>query len=123
MCAAGARDEARLGRLGSCHNVFREEVSVYARATIVDQADPEQITRALREQVLTQARELEGFRGLIGLVDRSSGKAVGYTLWESADAMRASEEAANRVRSEAMDAAGAPPSPTVERYEVIVWEV
>lgn len=95
---------------------------MHARATILEQADPEEATRVLREQVLPQARELDGFQGIIGLVDRSTGKAIGYTLWESETAMAASEEAANRVRSEAVEAIGSQ-TPTVERYEVTVWEV
>jgi heme-degrading monooxygenase HmoA len=40
------------------------------------------------------------------LVDRSSGKALTITVWESEDALQSSVEAANRIRSSAADAAG-----------------
>ena len=51
------------------------------------------------------------------LVDRSTGKALTITLWESADAAAASRDAANRARSQAADAvAGSIQS--VEEFEV-----
>lgn len=95
---------------------------MHARATILEQADPDEATRVLREQVLPHARQLDGFRGAIGLVDRSNRKAIAYTLWESETAMTASEEAANQMRSDAVQAIGAS-TPTVERYDVAVWDV
>ena len=73
---------------------------MFARVTTL-QASPDQVdaaTRSTREEVLPAARQLEGFRGLITLTDRSTGKALAVTLWETEDAMKASEEAANRVR-------------------------
>ncbi len=97
---------------------------MHARATIVE-ASPDEIDGAMdvvRNQVIPQARELDGYRGIIALVDRQTGKAMTFTLWESQDKMIASEEAANRVRSDAMEAMGGP-TPTVERYEVAIWEV
>lgn len=40
------------------------------------------------------------------LVDRTSGKALTITVWESEEALQASVEAANRIRSGAADASG-----------------
>jgi len=74
----------------------------------------------LRSTMLPAAREVEGFRGMIGLVDRESGKAVTVTLWETDAALRASEEAGERLRAKG----GAPPTrATVERFEVILTEI
>ena len=74
----------------------------------------------LRTQMLPAAREVEGFHGMIGLVDRERGKAVTVTLWASYDALCASEEAGARLRA----GGGAPPHhAVVERYEVVVNEV
>ena len=61
-------------------------------------------------------------KGAILLIDRESGKAVAVTLWEDEEAMRASEESANALRAEAAQQMGAQ-QPTVERYEVAVFEV
>ena len=97
---------------------------MYARATIVE-GPPENIDQGIaivQGEVLPAARQLDGFQGMFGAVDRASGKVMTFTLWESEEAMRASEEAANRMRAGAMDALGTP-QPTVERYEVFIAEM
>ena len=64
---------------------------------------------------------MSGFKGMLALADRSSGKMVGITLWESEDALRQSEEAANQLRSGAAGA-GRAEIVSVERFEVVVDE-
>ena len=49
---------------------------------------------------LPQAKQNEGFKGIIALGDRQSGKTLYITLRESEETVRASEEEANRLRSE-----------------------
>ena len=56
---------------------------------------PGQVEEAIdyiRERVLPGAQEMEGFEGPYLLLDRNSGKALMVGLWESEEAMRASEE-------------------------------
>jgi len=65
---------------------------------------------------------MDGFKGMIALGDRQSGKTLGITFWESEEAMRASEEEANRLREESAEAGGDTIA-GVERYEVGVFEV
>lgn len=77
--------------------------------------------KVLRENVLPSARQLDGFRGVISMGDKHSGKAVTLTFWDSEESMRASEEAANRLREQAAEEmdeniAG------VDRFEVYVHE-
>ena len=43
--------------------------------------------------------EMEGFRGNLVLVDREAGKITSITLWESEEAIEASDERANAMRS------------------------
>jgi hypothetical protein len=62
-------------------------------------------------------------KGAILLVDRSSGKALAITLWEDEAAMQASEERANALRADAAEQMGASQQPTVERFEVAVFEI
>jgi len=89
------------------------------------EGSPEQIDeglRYLREEILPTGKEDPGFKGLIALGDRQSGKALSITLWESEEAMRVSEEAANRLREESAEAGGDTIA-SVERYEVGLFEV
>lgn len=62
-------------------------------------------------------------KGAILLVDRQSGEAIAITLWEDEQALRATEESANALRSDAAGKMGAAQAPTVSRYEVAVFEV
>ncbi len=97
---------------------------MHARVSIFE-GSPDEIDEGLRqarEQVLPRARQMDGFKGLIALGDRQSGKTLGITLWESEEDMRASEEAANRLREESAEAGGGTVA-GVERYEVGLFEV
>jgi heme-degrading monooxygenase HmoA len=97
---------------------------VYARVSRFE-GHPDAIDESLRqarEQVLPQAKQDEGFKGIIALGDRQSGKLLGITFWESEEAMRASEEDANRLREQSAEAGGQQIA-GVERYEVDLFEV
>ena len=81
----------------------------------------ERQVKLLRENILPNARQLDGFSGVISMGDKHSGKAVTLTFWDSEESMRASEEAANRLREQAaeeMDESIA----GVDRFEVYVHE-
>jgi hypothetical protein len=98
--------------------------AVHARVSILE-GPPELIGEGLRqarEVVLPRGRLMDGFKGMIALVDRHSGKTLGITFWESEEAMRASEEVANRLREESAEA-GNDTIAGVERYEVGLFEV
>jgi heme-degrading monooxygenase HmoA len=97
---------------------------VHARVSLLE-GPPELIDEGLRqarEVVLPWGRLMEGFEGMIALVDRRSGKTLGITFWESEEAMRTSEEAANQLREGSADAGGDTIA-GVERYEVGLFEV
>jgi hypothetical protein len=80
----------------------------------------ESVSKA-QADILPRARQVPGWKGAIGLADRRSGRIKLITLWESADALRASEEQANQLRQEAADAGGQRIA-GVDRYEVAVSE-
>ena len=93
-------------------------------STFQGPTNPEQIEEGLRyarENILPQARQMDGFKGVIGLLDRQSGKSLTVTLWESEQAMHASEEEANRLRQESTEATSETVE-GVERYEVTFFE-
>jgi len=90
------------------------------RTVTVAPEDVEEGVQYLRNRMLPVAREIDGFRGMVGLVDRVTGKAVTVTLWDDEQALEASEAGGARLRA----AGGAPPSAAVvERFEVIVNEL
>ena len=97
---------------------------MHARVSTLE-GPPELINESLRqarEVVLPQGKLMEGFKGMIALADRHSGRTLGITFWETEEAMRASEEAANRLREESAQA-GVDTIASVERYEVGFFEV
>ena len=74
--------------------------------------------KAVKEQVIPAARKMAGFKGMITLADRATGKMIGITLWESEAALRESAEAANQLRN-ASAAAGGAKIVSVEQFEVV----
>ena len=78
--------------------------------------------RDIQERIVPWAREMNGCKGAIALVDRETGKTIGITLWESQEAMLASENEAAGLRAGSAEAMGGS-APAVERYEVAIWEV
>src|SRR5829696_9092979 len=97
---------------------------MYARVSTLE-GPPDKMddgTRHVREQVLPQLQQMDGFEGFVALTDRHSGKLLAVALWESEEALRATEDAVSSVRSGAAEAAGATVA-GVERYEVAVFEV
>ena len=98
---------------------------MHARVSIFEGGNPEQIDDSLRQardDVLPRAKQMDGFKGMIALGDRQGGKTLGITFWESEEAMRASEEAANELRQESAEVGGEQIA-GVERYEVGLFEV
>jgi hypothetical protein len=92
---------------------------MYARINTFD-GSPERFEEGLafvRERLIPASRMIPGFAGMISLVDRGSGRSMGITLWESQDALQASEEAVERVRS-LTTATGEASLVSVETYEV-----
>ncbi len=89
------------------------------------EARPEQLDKMKREgveHVLPALRIQEGFNGGLVLANRRSGKVLAVALWESEQAMDATEEAAHWLRAFGAEAAGGMPK-GVERYEVFFLEV
>ena len=98
---------------------------MYARVSMVSAVSPDRAEQGIsefRDKVAPWVRE-QGGKGAIMLVDRISGNGVAITLWDSEEAMRASENAADELRRGAAEAMGSPAPPQVERYEVAVFEM
>jgi len=78
--------------------------------------------RFIKDQILPEANDLTGWRGIIALTDRATGRTKTITFWDSEESLLASEERANQLRSEAAEAMGESIT-GVDRYEVAVHEV
>ncbi len=74
------------------------------------------------EKVLPQLKRLGGFNGVLALADRQSGKVLTVLLWESEEAMRATEEASYWFRRYSAEVSSETVT-DVERYEVIFSEL
>ena len=78
--------------------------------------DVDSAVQAFRDAV-DSVQQMDGNKGATLLVDRSSGKAITITFWDTEEQLQASMAAANKVRQEAA-AAGGLSIQGVEHYEV-----
>jgi hypothetical protein len=82
--------------------------------------DPAKVDEGLRHavrEVLPDARAIDGWKGIVMLVDRLTGSEQTITLWESREALDASEAAVAELRKRAAEEAGQRIL-SVERFEV-----
>jgi heme-degrading monooxygenase HmoA len=88
---------------------------MHARVSTYE-GDAEELVRAF-DSVAGPLDEIDGFRKAYFLVDRSGGRAISITLWDSEEALEASVQRANELREEASSSAGASIA-SVDHYEV-----
>ena len=78
--------------------------------------DPDALSRGF-ESARDDLQQIEGFSQGYFCVDRESGKGLTVTLWENEQALEASAERAQQLRSRATDPSGATID-SVEHYKV-----
>ncbi|MQA59975.1 MAG: hypothetical protein GEU86_00455 [Actinophytocola sp.] len=91
---------------------------MYARSTTV-QAHQDSIDAGvahIRDEVMPALLDMPGCIGLSMLVDRTSGRCIATSAWDSAEAMRASEDMARPMRERAAEILG-------NRAQVDQWEI
>jgi len=95
---------------------------MHVRTTTVEgQPDAvDDVVRHVESSVLPLLKEQAGFKGFTLHVDRSAGKVVGASYWDSKEAMEASEEAVRGPREEAVKRGGSSGGAVVEHYEVVI---
>ena len=83
----------------------------------------EEVGQLYRESILPEVRQLPGLKGRMVLVDRSTGKVITLTLWESeADARASGEGSAFMQATVAQFAPFYAAPPVIEIYEVVDQE-
>jgi quinol monooxygenase YgiN len=95
---------------------------VYARTTTIE-ATPSSLDAGIayiRETVMPLLEGLDGHIGMSLLVDRSSGRCITTSAWQSEDAMHASASAVEEVRNEATKIFGDGGTPTIDEWEIAV---
>jgi len=96
----------------------------YVRMTTV-QADPSKIEEGLRfvrEQGQATMRAQPGFEGLQVLIDRTSGKVISLSQWESEAAAQVAGSALSQTRAQAAQLTGATAPASSDIFELAVNE-
>ena len=73
------------------------------------------------EEATRQLQGMEGIKEAMYLIDRTGGKALTLTIWDSHEAMLASEKMAKEVRERGASSGGGAVK-TVDRYEIALRE-
>jgi len=93
---------------------------VHARVSTL-QIDPgriDDVVGQLEERDVPSFQELDGFRGFTLFANRSDGKVITTSYWDSMEQMDAAEESVKDARRRAAETGGATSEPQVERFEV-----
>lgn len=98
---------------------------MYARV-VTAQYQPGKLDEGIqlyRESILPETRQQRGFKGTIGLVDRSTDKAISITLWQTEADAQASGTSGDYLQAQlAKIASLVATAPDTETYEVVVQE-
>ncbi len=93
-------------------------MGMHARVIGVELGDLDRARTFVRDQVVPSARQQSGLVAGYWLLDRANGHGLAVTIWESEEAMLASETVAQETaRREQQD--GGVEAATTQRYEVI----
>jgi heme-degrading monooxygenase HmoA len=96
---------------------------MFARLTRYAGLPPERMEETLQEfrnEFVPVLEKMPGFHGLVVGVDYRSGKACALSLWESQEAMTASDEVASQARASAESRVEPSRAPINDHYEVVV---
>ena len=97
---------------------------MHARVTTLE-ASPaklDEATHHLRQHILPELQQMDGFQGFIALGNRRSGKLLSIALWESEEVMETTREVVSRIRGGIPQPLGAG-AVDEENYEVFVLEI
>jgi hypothetical protein len=97
---------------------------MYAQVTTVEvsPAKLDEATHHVRQHVLPELQQMDGFEGFITLGNRRSGKLLSIALWESEEVMQPTAEVISRTRGGIRHPAGGTVV-CVEDYEMSIFEV
>src|SRR2546429_3043566 len=97
--------------------MYGRHVAVHGSPDRIDEG-----VRAVRDHVLPVLQGCAGFKGQLLLIDRAKGEAIGISLWDTEENMKASEERVAAARQQTADQVGAGGAPVVALYELPIFE-
>ena len=89
---------------------------MHARVSTYRSDDPDALIEGFKS-VTPDLEQVEGFSHGYFLVDKDSGKAVSITIWDSEDALRASQSQADDLRKRGTESSGTSID-SVDHYEI-----
>jgi hypothetical protein len=89
---------------------------MFARVSTYRAADADKLLGGF-QSVTGPLEQMDGFSHALFLVDRSSGKALSITMWESEQALSASVAKADELRKQGIEVGGGSIE-SVEHYEI-----
>lgn len=92
---------------------------MYARSTTI-MAQPDRLDDGIalvNDELMSMVTDIDGCMGLSLLADRSSGRCIATSSWESEEAMRASDEQLRPVRQRLLETLGG------DGHEIQEWEI
>ena len=92
----------------------------YARRTVT-KASPDRVDTAIKviqDQIIPAAQKLPGFMGGYWLADRATGDGLGFTFFDTKEALEASRAAVDQIRTDAAREIGADVV-SVDHFEVL----
>jgi hypothetical protein len=97
---------------------------MYARVTTYEGSveDYDQGLEKMRSDLVPKVHAMPGSKGVLAMLDRSTGKSLTIALWDSEDTLASTREDAKRVREDAANATGATITDVTE-YEVGLAEL
>jgi heme-degrading monooxygenase HmoA len=84
---------------------------------------PERVDQTIQEfeqGALPQLQQLDGYKGVMVMVNRGTGQAAAVTFWETEADLKASDKLAGQARDQAVQTAQPEREPVVDRYEVLL---
>ncbi len=90
---------------------------------VINQIQPEKMDEwfvLIRDSIVPALKEQDGFSGFVALIDRDNDRSIGYSMWDSAEALAASEVSGNYREQIAKLGAVLAGSPDRQTYEVVV---
>ena len=93
---------------------------MYARVTFAttQPGKTDEITKVVRDSILPAAKKQKGFKGLLSLTDRGTGKGIVIVMWDSEANMTAGETSGFYREQVAKAVPFLAETPTMEHYEV-----
>jgi len=89
---------------------------MHARVSTYKTDDPDGLVKGFKN-VSSDLGQVDGFSHAYFLVDKEGGKALSITIWESGDALLASQSKADELRKRGTEASGTSID-SVDHYEI-----